>query len=61
MISYLGDLAAEERLGVAHAAGARPDRQPALFDDTPPVWVDVDLRSLRVERTAAFGGVWLGR
>ena len=61
VVSYLGDLAEDERLGVAHAAGERPDRQPALFDDTPPAWVEVDLRSLRVERTAAFGGVWLGR
>jgi len=46
---------------VAQVAQGHSDRQPTLFDDTPPSWVEVDLHSLRVERTAAFGGVWLGR
>jgi len=32
-----------------------------LFDATPPQPVEIDLRSLRVERTVAFGGVWLGK
>ena len=61
VVSYLGDLAAEARAGVAAAAAGRTDRQPALFDDVPPARVEIELRSLRVERTAAFGGVWLGK
>jgi hypothetical protein len=61
VVSYLGDLAAEARAGMAAAAGGRRDRQPALFDDAPPVPVEIDLRSLRVERTVAFGGVWLAQ
>lgn len=60
-VSYLGDLAADVRDGVAASATDRHDRQPALFDDHPPARAEVDLRSLRVERTVAFGGVWLGK
>ena len=61
VVSYLGDLAAEVRDGVAATAADRQDRQPALFDDRRPAHVEIDLRSLRVERTVAFGGVWLGK
>ncbi|MHB9024407.1 MAG: IS1634 family transposase [Armatimonadota bacterium] len=61
VVSYLGDLAAEARDGVAAAAVGRQDRQPALFGDARPAHVEIDLRSLRVERTVAFGGVWLGK
>ncbi len=60
VVSYLGDLATEVRDGVAAAAMGRQDRQPALFDDISPEHVEIALRSLRVERTVAFGGVWLG-
>lgn len=61
VVSYLGDLTAEGRDGVAATAAGRQDRQPTLFDDTPPARVEIDLHSLRVERTVAFGGVWLGK
>lgn len=61
VVSYLGDLAAEARDGVEAAAMGRQDRQPALFGDARPAPVEIDLRSLRVERTVAFGGVWLGK
>ena len=38
-----------------------PADQPSLFADAgTPHWVEVDLRSLRVERTLQFGGPWLG-
>ncbi|MHB9023816.1 MAG: IS1634 family transposase [Armatimonadota bacterium] len=61
VVSYLGDLAAEARDGLSAAAVGRQDRQPALFGDRLPERVEIDLRSLRVERTVAFGGVWLGK
>jgi hypothetical protein len=61
VVSYLGDLAADVRAGVAAAAAGQRDHQPSLFaDDVAPHRVEIDLRSLRVERTTAFGGVWLG-
>jgi transposase len=61
VVSYLGDLAADVCAGVAAAAAGQHDYQPSLFDDDiAPHRVEIDLRSLRVERTAAFGGVWLG-
>ena len=61
-VAYLGDLAEEERRGVQAAASGTTAHQPALFaDDGPPQWVEIDLHSLRVERTLQFGGPWLGR
>jgi transposase len=61
VVSYLGDLAAEERLGMAAAIAGQHAHQLELFDDTPLRPVAIDLQSLRVERTVAFGGVWLGK
>jgi hypothetical protein len=61
VVSYLGDLTTEVQTGIAHAAAARSDCQPSLFDDHAPERVEILLRSLRVERTVAFGGVWLGK
>lgn len=61
VVSYLGDIATEARDGVAAAVAGRQDRQPALFDESIPDRVEINLRSLRVERTVAFGGVWLGK
>ena len=61
-VAYLGDLAEEERRGVQAAASGTTTHQPALFaDDGPPQWVEIDLKSLRVERTLQFGGPWVGR
>jgi transposase len=61
VVSYLGDLTANVRMGVERTAANQQDYQPSLFDSTAPQKVEIDLRSLRVERTAAFGGVWLGK
>jgi len=61
VVSYLGDLAAEACAGVAAVAAGQRAYQPGLFDDSRPHRVEIDLRSLRVERTVAFGGVWLGQ
>ena len=61
-VAYLGDLAEEARRGVHAAATETTTYQPSLFaDDGPPEWVEVDLKSLRVERTVQFGGPWIGR
>ena len=61
VVSYLGNLAEEMRQGVRHAAMGTATDQPSLFDDAgTPQWVEVDLNSLRVERTLQFGGAWLG-
>jgi transposase len=60
-VAYLGDLADDVRRGVQLAARDSSIYQPALFaDDGVPQWVEVDLKSLRVERTVQFGGPWLG-
>lgn len=61
VVSYLGDLTADVRMGVECAASERQDYQPSLCESTIPQKVDIDLRSLRVERTTSFGGVWLGK
>lgn len=61
VVSYLGDLAAEACAGVAAAATGQHEHQPSLFADGRPSRVEIALRSLRVERTVAFGGVWLGK
>jgi transposase len=61
VVSYLGDLAADERLDMAFAIAGRQDNQLELFDDTSLRRVEIDVHSLRVERTSTFGGVWLGK
>jgi transposase len=61
VVSYLGNLTEEMRQGVRHAAAGTSPDQPSLFADAgTPHWVEVDLGSLRVERTLQFGGPWLG-
>lgn len=60
-VAYLGDVAAELRAGMHHAAEGRgPDGQGVLFDGMPAQWVEVDASRVRVERCRAFGGPWLG-
>ena len=62
VVAYLGDLTEEARRGVRAAATGTATHQPALFADAgAPEWVEVDLQSLRVERTRRFGGAWVGR
>lgn len=61
-VAYLGDLTEEARRGVQAAATETTTYQRSLFaDEGPPQWVEVDLKSLRVERTLQFGGPWIGR
>jgi hypothetical protein len=65
-ISYLGNLDEPIRRGVLLAAGG-PDRAAQLpllgVDATHPgdaEWVEVDVKRVRVERSRAFGGAWIG-
>lgn len=60
-VAYLGEMDEAGRLGVKRAAeGNRGSREGRLFDETEPEWVEVDTKRVRVERTRAFGGPWLG-
>lgn len=64
VVSYLGELDEAARLGVLEAAtgqqaGALP--LPGLVPEpVTPEWVEVDVRRVRIERSRAFGGAWLG-
>jgi hypothetical protein len=61
VVAYLGELDEEGRLGVAQAAqGDGRNRQGRLFGEPTPRLVQVDLKGVRVERSRAFGGPWLG-
>ncbi len=61
VVAYVGQLDEQGRLGVQAAAEGTPaDRQPQLFDDVPPQWVEVDTSRVRVENCRALGGPWLG-
>ena len=61
VVSYLGELDEQGRLGVQEAAsGQSGGRQRRLFDDVQPRWVPVDINGIRVERTRDFGGPWVG-
>lgn len=65
IISYLGQLKEEERLGVKQAAGGNNKsafKQLHLFDaddKLKPQWVEVDTANMRVENQLDFGGPWL--
>ena len=59
VVAYLGDVSAEFRAGVAQAASGKPN-QAGLFEPVEPEWVEIDTRSVRVERARSFGGAWLG-
>ena len=61
VVSYLGQLDERGRLGVKYAVGGSGRTyQKSLFKDIEPEWVEVDLKRVRVERCADFGGPWLG-
>jgi transposase len=60
VVAYLGETDQSGRLGVQHAAEARPHAQSGLFENATPEWVEVDLKRVRIERSRAFGGAWLG-
>src|SRR5262249_59628695 len=66
VVSYLGNLDEPVRRGVLMAAGG-PDltAQLPLLGAGAAVpqdaeWVEVDVKRVRVERSRAFGGAWVG-
>ena len=66
VVAYLGDLHEPLGRGVMLAAGA-PDlaaQLPLPGEEQAPavgtVWVEVDAARVRVERSRAFGGAWVG-
>lgn len=61
VVAYLGGLEEEERLGVQEAADPHSLAQRGLLADTEPAWVTVDVNRVRVDRSLAFGGAWLGQ
>jgi hypothetical protein len=61
IVSYLGEMDAQGRLGIQQAAtGQGMQYQRRLFNDVTPRWVEVDSSRIRVERCVDFGGPWLG-
>jgi hypothetical protein len=66
VISYLGSLDEPLRRGVLIAAGGTDTAAqlplPGLDRAAPanPEWVEVDVKRVRIERSRAFGGAWLG-
>jgi hypothetical protein len=60
VVAYLGELDEQGRLGVQRAAQAGSGQQAQLFQQSTPEWVEVDLKGVRVERSRALGGCWLG-
>jgi hypothetical protein len=61
VVAYLGELHERGRLGVQRVAQRDTAPQTGLVDSQAcPDWVEVDLGGVRVERSRAFGGGWLG-
>ena len=65
IVSYLGQLSQDERLGVKQAAAGNKlqgFKQLQLFDidnKPEPQWVEVDVANVSVENELDFGGPWL--
>ena len=59
MVSHLGQIDANGRLGIQYAAQGQSYHQKTLFDDVPPRWVEVDVNRVKVEGCVDFGGPWL--
>lgn len=61
IVSYLGEMDAQGRLGIQQAAtGQGKQYQHQLFTDVTPQWAEVDTSRIRVERCVDFGTPWLG-
>ena len=60
VVSWLGQMDSQGRLGVQQAAQGSTGWQQDLFDNQEPQWVEVDLKRVSVERNRRFGGAWLG-
>ena len=59
IVSYLGELDAEGRLGVQMAVEGRREYQGDLFEEIEPEWVEVNIHGVRSERVREFGDIWL--
>jgi hypothetical protein len=60
IVAYLGQLDEAGRLGVRDVAvGDSARQQRALFEETQPQWVTVNVAAVRVENCRQFGGPWL--
>ena len=59
VVSYLGQIDANGRLGIQYAAQGQSYHQKTLFDDVPPRWVEVDVNRVKIEGCVDFGGPWL--
>jgi transposase len=61
VVAYLGEMDEAGRLGIhQQAAGAAAIAQRGLFRGVDPLWVEVDLQRIAVERKRALGGPWIG-
>lgn len=70
VVAHLGDMQEPLRRGVLLAAGGRdttaqlplPEigEDPERMERPDAEWVEVDIKRVRVERSRAFGGAWLG-
>jgi transposase len=60
VVSWLGQMDSQGRLGVKQAAQGAAGWQQELFDNQEPQWVEVDLKRVSVARSRRFGGAWLG-
>ena len=56
VVSWLGQMDSQGRLGVRQAALGSTGFQQDLFEDRQPQWVEVDLKRVTVERSRHFGG-----
>lgn len=66
IVSWLGKLDEQGRLGVEQVAQANAHDRPTdgcvqltLFDQQPPQWVRVNASAVRVENCKQFGGPWM--
>ena len=60
IVAYLGDIDEAQRQAVTNAViGAKPSSQLDLFESSPKQFAEIDVNSITVENTRAFGGAWL--
>ena len=62
VVAYLGSMSKPEREGFEIAIQDHSWHYQYQFfeEDLRPEWVEIDTQNVRVERTRAFGGPWLG-
>lgn len=59
VVSYLGEMDAEGRIGIKNAVEGRLDYQEDLFENQEPEWIEVNVHGIRTERVRDFGDIWL--